>query len=292
MTAWHQWQITTTNDRLGEIEDDLLILGCDSITLSDAKDQAIYEPLPQQMPTWDHVVICALFNASIDNSMLRAQIENLLLIDEHADYSLLPNKDWQREWLDNYKPLEFANNLWIVPSHMQAPNPDATNIILDAGLAFGSGTHPTTALCLNWLGTNSMRQKTVFDFGSGSGILAIAAAKLGASKVYATDIDPQAMKATKKNAFANNVFYPQLNMLQSRQLPTENIDLIIANILSKPLLELSPVFSSILKSGSTLVLCGILEYQAKKIIDHYSVDFNLEATSHLDEWVLIHTTKK
>ncbi|HHJ80299.1 MAG TPA: 50S ribosomal protein L11 methyltransferase, partial [Candidatus Tenderia electrophaga] len=198
----------------------------------------------------------------------------------------LEDKDWVRAWMDTFKPIRFGQNLWICPSWHTPDQADATNVMLDPGLAFGTGTHPTTALCMEWLDANPPVDLEVVDFGCGSGILAIAAALLGASHVEAVDHDPQAVLATNDNAEKNNVS-DKINALLPRQFADQPADLILANILANPLLELAPRFAELLKPGGQIVLSGILAEQAEQIRQRYAEWFELQPPTQQDDWVRI-----
>ena len=198
---------------------------------------------------------------------------------------LIEDKDWVREWMDQFQPMQFGTNLWIVPSWLAAPHPDATNLLLDPGLAFGTGTHPTTAMCLTWLDANPPVNKSVIDYGCGSGILAIAAAKLGAGSVHATDIDPQAITATRDNAQRNQVTV-QAGLVNDIELPQS--ELMLANILAGPLAELAPILSQYLVTDGQLVLSGLLVSQAEQLITCYrEVGIRLQLAKQHEDWALL-----
>ena len=193
--------------------------------------------------------------------------------------------------MQHYEPMSFGNKLWIVPSHHKAPEPDGINILLDPGLAFGTGTHPTTAMCLGWLAQHPPVDQTVIDYGCGSGILAIAAAKLGANKVIAIDNDPQALLATRNNAENNHV----LNKIEcggvEHAIPTP-ADCLLANILAGPLVNLASLFSEICRPGGTIVLSGILQEQASMVSQAYSEYFTLIEEHQQGDWVLLSGSRK
>ena len=188
--------------------------------------------------------------------------------------------------MDNFHPMKFGNRLWICPSWRDIPDPNAVNILLDPGLAFGTGTHPTTALCLTWLDGLDLTDKTVVDFGCGSGILAIAALKLGAKRVIGIDIDPQAIQASQANAERNQVA-EQLELYLPKDQPTLQADVVVANILAGPLAELSEVIVGYAKAGADIALSGILEHQALALSEHYQTYCQLNPITIQDEWVRI-----
>ena len=184
--------------------------------------------------------------------------------------------------MENFKPICFGEKLWIVPSWHEPPQPNTVNILLDPGLAFGTGTHPTTALCLQWLDKADLTGKTVIDYGCGSGILAIAAALLGANKVIGVDTDPQALEATQANAQRNGVI---IETYLPQHCPTVECDLLLANILAGPLMELMPRFVELTRPDTQLVLSGILDVQADTVSQHYQTEFKMDNAVVLEEWV-------
>jgi ribosomal protein L11 methyltransferase len=200
---------------------------------------------------------------------------------------LLEDQNWERAWLEHFKPMRFGQRLWICPSTEIPPDPTAVNIILDPGLAFGTGTHPTTALCLEWLDQNNIQNKTVIDYGCGSGILAIAALKLGAKEVWAIDYDPQALEATQENARRNDIDQNKLHVIFPEKVPTVKIDILLANILANPLIELAPRFAELIKPHGHLVLSGILENQITAITEAYQEWFQIMPVIEQEGWVRI-----
>ena len=192
---------------------------------------------------------------------------------------LLEDKDWVREWMDHFHPMQFGERLWICPSWRDVPNPDAVNVMLDPGLAFGTGTHPTTALCLQWLDGLDLAGKTVVDFGCGSGILGIAALKLGAARVIGIDIDPQAIQASRDNAERNGVADQIELYLPADQPQDVEADVVVANILAGPLRELAPLIAGHGKAGSLMALSGVLESQAPELETIYGQWFEMDPTA-------------
>jgi len=199
----------------------------------------------------------------------------------------IEDKDWECEWMDNFHPMRFGERLWICPSWRDVPDPDAVNVMLDPGLAFGTGTHPTTSLCLSWLDGLDLQGKTVIDFGCGSGILAIAALKLGAAQAIGIDIDPQAIQASRDNAERNGVA-DRLSLYLPHQQP-ENLqaDVVVANILAGPLRELAPLIGVLPKAGGHLGLSGVLASQAESVCEAYAERFALDAVAEKEEWCRI-----
>ncbi len=295
---WIQLTFHTDKHHSELAEQALLDLGALSVTLKDAEDQPVLEPLPGETPLWDQIILTGLFDANIDSQTVGEQLQQTLrqLQPDSANNSAikieaLEDKDWIRAWMDDYKPMQFGERLWVCPRHLPPPQPDAVNLMLDPGLAFGTGTHPTTALCLQWLDQHPPQDKSVLDFGCGSGVLAIAALLLGAEHADATDIDPQALTATRSNAEANNVAN-RINDYAVEDLPAGQYDVVLANILAGPLQELAPQLAERCKAGGNIVLSGILETQAEKIIQAYSPWFELDPIALKDEWIRVSGQKK
>ena len=259
--------------------------GAVSVTFEDAADQPILEPLPGETDLWSRTQVSGLFAAHVDAAQvlgaLRRGLEDPGL---QATVTTLDDQDWERTWMDQFKPLRFGRRLWICPHWHPPPSPEDVNVILDPGLAFGTGTHPTTALCLEWLDAQDLEGKTVIDYGCGSGILAIAAAKLGARHIWAVDYDPQALSATANNAAVNQVG-DHLSIHAPDALPAVTADVLLANILSGPLLELAPRFARLVQPGGKLVLSGILSDQASALLEIYRAWFNMEPATTREEWV-------
>ncbi|MFC0820530.1 50S ribosomal protein L11 methyltransferase [Moraxella marmotae] len=264
-----------------------------SILLEDAGDEPLFEPMPGEEPLWSDVVITAIFDTNSDDSLSGTDFESLastIAAEVGASrfwLTHLDDKDWTREWMTYYQPIKCAGNLWIVPEWLDAPDPSATNLILDPGLAFGTGYHATTRLCLDWLSEQDLTDKLVIDYGCGSGILGVAALLLGAKQVLAVDIDPQAVLATRQNAALNGVadkliaFLPQ-EFEEYRRAHPELADVITANILAKPLIHFAPTFETLLKSGGRIVLAGLIQSQTQDVIAAYEPFFELDAAYHYD----------
>jgi ribosomal protein L11 methyltransferase len=284
----HLSQFTTNPEALGE---QLTEGGSLAITFEnageDSETERIYEPTPGTTPLWNQVKIIALFT---DKTVLKkalnlAQKENLSLQYHIED---LPDQAWERTWMNEFHPLKIGNNTWICPSWCDHPDPKAINILLDPGLAFGTGTHPTTALCLEWIDGDNFQNKTVIDYGCGSGILAIAALLHGADSVAAIDYDPQALEATKDNAQRNRIDLNKLQILKPEAL-AENykVDIILANILAEPLIQLAPLFAKHLNPQGKIALSGILQDQTDSIIQAYTPFFKDFKIKEQDGWVRI-----
>lgn len=265
--------------------------GALSVTYTDSGDTPIYEPELNTVPLWRDTVITALFD---DKALADLALQALTLQYPNASGSIeeLPDRAWERAWLDDFGPMQFGNRLWICPSHCQPPMPEAVNILLDPGLAFGTGTHPTTALCLSLLDEIDVADKTVCDYGTGSGILAIAAVKLGARHVQAVDIDPQAVMAARDNAERNLVNAQRLDVSLVGQKALAPVDIVLANILAGPLIELSSQLLALVKPRGTLVLSGILEEQLTTVLAAYQSQFDKVEVASKEGWQRIVLTKK
>lgn len=289
---WIQVAVAATDNNYQLVEDALLSLGAQSVTFKDAADNPILEPEPGETPLWKSAIVTGLFDDRHKAEILREQIRQHLDNDRlEIEISSLPDQDWTRAWMDAFKPMQFGKRLWVCPKHIEPPDPLAVNLRLDPGLAFGTGTHPTTSLCLRWLDTHVSPQsgyRNVLDYGCGSGILAVAAIMLGAETADCVDIDEQALQATRDNAEANQVL-PRISTCQPPELEANNeYGLVLANILSGPLTELAPVLAKHCRAGGDIVLSGILSDQAEAVRMVYSGFFNMTTTETLDDWVLLH----
>lgn len=269
-------------ERLSEL---LHEAGATAVTLSDCADEPLFEPAPGETPLWSQTRVIGLFEAGVDTDRLLGWLRTAFgqgLPQSHIEQ--VEDKDWEREWMDHFQPLRISDRLWICPSWLSPPDPSAVNIVLDPGLAFGTGTHPTTALCLERLNAMALRHRTVVDYGCGSGILAIAAALLGAQHVWAVDIDPQALAATRNNAKANGVL-DRITANTPEALPRVQTDVLVANILARPLRGLAPQFAGLVTTGGLIVLSGILASQSAEVVDVYSPWFEMGSPVVRDEWV-------
>jgi ribosomal protein L11 methyltransferase len=274
-------------------EEALLAAGATSLTLQDDADDPVLEPAPGTTPLWPRVRLTALFDPSVDASALLESLRAELAVPlADAKFEVLEDRAWEREWLKDFRPMRFGRRLWICPGGQSIPaseqRSDACVIELDPGLAFGTGTHATTALCLEWLDGACLAGKTIIDYGCGSGVLAIAALKLGASEAWAVDIDPQALLATRSNAERNGVS-ERLHVGLPTELPriadVMTADIVLANILAEPLLELAPTFAALLPAEKQLVLSGILRNQAAAVASRYAAWFHIASEGVRDDWV-------
>ena len=256
--------------------------GAMSVTYTDAGDNPVYEPLPGETKLWSETIVTGLFDAGRIMDFVRSH----LAPGTRVTSEILEDKDWVREWMDHFKPMKFGRRLWICPSWCKTPDPEAVNLMLDPGLAFGTGTHPTTAMCLEFLDGETLEGKHVIDFGCGSGILAIAALLLGAKSALGLDIDPQAIKASGENAERNGVRDRLALRLTGGEAPEENekADVLVANILAGPLTELAPDIEKLVKKGGHLALSGILGKQADDVRAVYSQWFDMDEPLIRDDW--------
>ena len=290
---WLQVRFAITPEQAETYEDALLEVGAVSVTFMDAEDQPIFEPDLGTTPLWSNTHLLALFEADTDEAALIAHLQLLCggaLPEHHVER--IEDQDWERSWMDNFQPMRFGQRLWIVPSWHAAPQPDAVNLLLDPGLAFGTGTHPTTALCLEWLDGQNLDNCSVLDFGCGSGILAIAALLLGAPQAAGTDIDPQALEASRDNASRNGIDPARFPVYLPADLPQQPADVVVANILAGPLVSLAPQITALVKSGGRLALSGILAEQAEDVRAAYAGAFDLDPTASKDGWVRISGVKR
>lgn len=287
--SWRQLSLTCQADQLAEVEDLMMELGALSISLSDAGDEPIYEPLPGDNPIWPESIVSATFAEDSDPE----QIAQLLMarlpagLTQSVTHDSFQDRDWQQAYRQHFKPLQCAPSLWIVPSWIEPPDPQATIVQLDPGLAFGTGSHPTTALCLAWLAEQQLENLELIDFGCGSGILAIAAIKLGAGRVLAVDIDQQALDACQSNMEMNAITSRQIQVSLPEAMAADRVDLLMANILAGPLVELSSRFADLVKPGGKIVLSGILISQLQDIKSAYSEFFELSPARVDGDWACI-----
>lgn len=283
--SWQQIHITIPKEQLQELEDFLLSIGALSTTYKDAGDDPVLEPLPGETPLWPELILTALFpqkkNINTVINILARHYPNL-----KAEKEELEDRDWERSWMDDYQPMSFGQRLWVVPTNMEAPDSNAVNLRLDPGLAFGTGTHPTTSLCLQWLDQHDVTNLTLLDYGCGSGILAIAGLLLGASMAEGVDIDPQALTASTDNAKVNHVS-DKLNVYLPADYQAKQYDVVMANILSGPLAELAPDLSRYTKVGGSIILSGILSEQAESVRTVYQQWFDMNEAIINDGWALL-----
>lgn len=283
---WIQLSFSCAKDLSTTISEALSIIGAVSVTLQDAADQPLLEPGVGETPLWNQIVVTGLFDAASNVDSLIAHMQKLIGTDTLPPWrvSSLEDKAWEREWMQHFQPMRFGTRTWICPSWRQPPDPDAANIYLDPGLAFGTGTHPTTALCLKWLDQHIKGGEIVIDFGCGSGILGIGALKLGAATVWAVDNDPQALVATRDNALKNRI-EANLKILGVNDLIPVKSDILLANILANPLISLATLFAEKVKPGGVAILSGILLEQQSMVLQAYSSDFKLISSAQKEDWI-------
>jgi ribosomal protein L11 methyltransferase len=288
---WLQIRVHTTPDHVPAFEDAMLDCGALVVTFEDVHDDPVYEPDLNTTPLWKHTRVTGLFEADADLEHIRPVIEHKAEQLGQANIDLkieiLEDKDWIREWMDSYHPIQFGKRLWVCPSWREVPDENGVNLILDPGLAFGTGTHPTTALCLEWLDSIDCKDKSIIDYGCGSGILGIAGLLLGANNMVGIDIDPQAVEATQANAERNSISPDRYEVKLPPYDGDLQADVVVANILAGPLAELSGTISKLVKQGGMLALSGILESQAHSVVEAYKPWFKIESIVEKEEWVRI-----
>ncbi len=285
--SWIQLKFDYKNPDADSLSDFLMQLGALAVTFLDAEDKPILEPKPGETPLWEHLIVLALFDANTETAVMDRVLSNSgysKSFGQNYQWEIIRDQDWERSWMDSFKPMQFGKRVWIVPSWHESPNPDAVNIKLDPGLAFGTGTHPTTSLCLQWLDAAELDGKTVIDYGCGSGILTLAALLLGADKVYAVDIDPQAIDATRENLKRNGISEDKLVLGLPDQVELPQADLLLANILAEPLRQLSESIAYSVKSGGNLVLSGLLYEQAAELSEIYQQWFAMDPVASEGDW--------
>ncbi|MEN8177492.1 MAG: 50S ribosomal protein L11 methyltransferase [Pseudomonadota bacterium] len=289
---WLQLSIETTEEQAPLLELAFQSLGALSVTLGDAADQAVLEPAPGEEKIWQKTRVTGLFAAERDADALRSALNQALNADvtQTLELEWLTDRVWERVWLENFQPMKFGQHLWICPNGKLPEEADAVVVELDPGLAFGTGTHPTTALCLEWLDNCDLSGKTVVDYGCGSGILAIAALQLGAGRAIAVDYDTQAIEATRNNAEKNCVS-DRLTTYLPEQLPSLCAEFLVANILAGPLIELAPRLCSLLQPEGKFALSGILVEQGDSVSTAYTSYAKLDAPKKLDDWLLLSGVK-
>jgi len=289
--AWLQLRLDTSRGHVERLEELLMATGAVAVTLEDNADQPVLEPGVGETPLWGQTRLTGLYPADTDMAtVLQAFPEDDLVAASHR-IEILEDRDWEREWMQHYQPMRFGRRLWVCPSWLAPPDPDAINLLLDPGLAFGTGTHPTTALCLGALDAMNLSGVTAVDYGCGSGILATAALKLGARQVLAVDNDPQALVATRENAARNSISRGALEIAAPECVDwpgwAHRADLVIANILAGPLMDLSEVLLRFMRPGGTLLLSGLLMSQADALRRHYADRLPLQVAAERENWVCL-----
>lgn len=290
--AWQQFSIITDEETAPKIAAYLEKQGAVSVTYMDAEDEPVYEPAIGETKIWTNTQVVALYELDIDIERVKA-----LVLKKFRNYELrdcvienIEDQAWERAWMDYYQPMKFADKLWVCPTGQEQYEDDTVCLTLDPGLAFGTGTHPTTALCLEWLASHDLTDKVVIDYGCGSGILAVAAVLLGAKIAHAVDIDPQAITATESNALKNGVNDKIVSYLPEQFAPLQ-ADIVLANILAKPLIEMAHDISALVAPQGTLVLSGILAEQAQSVVDAYQQYIVFEPLTQQEDWIRLNGTR-
>lgn len=291
MEQWPQIVFNTDATQAARLESALFASGALSVMYQDEQDQPILEPAPGEVRLWENIRLVGLYalKQNLDDIVSGLTLAYGAPLPEHK-WIPLSDRQWERVWMDEFQPMQFGPSLWICPTHCDPVDPDAINVRLDPGLAFGTGTHPTTRQCLEWLGNKDMHGQVVIDYGCGSGVLGVAAALLGARRVIAVDIDPQAIRATQNNATCNRVD----NTLEVGLPPLADgavADTVLANILFQPLIELAPMFAAMTRSGGALVLSGLLSEQIDEVMLRYNQWFSFDSHSQQDSWALLHAIR-
>lgn len=285
--GWLQVKVETAPDGAGVIEEALSGVGALSVTLEDAGDMALLEPDPGEMPLWQATRVVALFEGGVDRDAVFDALARVA--DGEAltpEFETLPEREWTRAWMDDWEPLRFGRRLWVAPLEAELDEPGAAVLRLDPGLAFGTGTHATTALCLEWLDGLALQGSRVLDYGCGSGILGIAALCLGAQRALGIDIDPQALEATRANAETNGVA-DRITTAEPDDRISGPFDVVAANILAGPLIQVAGALASQQAPGGRIALAGVLAEQAEDVIAAYSPWYALTIDGERDEWVRI-----
>ena len=306
--TWLQLRFHAHPDIVEPLEDLLLASGCAAVTLKDGADNPIFEPDRGTTPLWQHTVVVGLYEADQSEQAIVDEVKAGLELPEGTEFpqyksEILEDKDWERAWMDHFKPMQFGRRLWVCPSWHEVPDPQAVNLMLDPGLAFGTGTHATTALCLEWLDGLDCQDKTIVDYGCGSGILGIAGLLLGGAHMVGVDNDPQAIRATADNANRNGispdqyaVFLPDQYDPSSDQLASNpqqgQADIVVANILAGPLVTLAERIVSCLKPGGQIAMSGLLTRHMDEIMLAYAPWIEFQPHGEKEGWIRLQGVKR
>lgn len=306
--SWQQLHLQCEKQNADFAEALLLEEGAVSILLEDAGDEPLFEPLPNETPLWSQIVMTAFFDTHTTDDFAGVDFESIASnIASQVGASrfwltTLDDKDWTREWMKHYQPIAIRDNFWIIPEWLEPVDSTAINLKLDPGLAFGTGYHATTRLCLDWLTDENLTDQVVLDYGCGSGILGVGALLLGAKQVIAVDIDPQAVLATRQNAERNGVGNKLLAFLpdefaEYQKTHALSINTITANILAKPLIGFAPLFGEILGKGGRIVLAGLIQSQVYDVLSAYTSYFAMDTPINFDNnedchWYRLSGTKE
>jgi len=288
---WLQVKVESDPERASAVEEALTAAGALSVTLEDAGDVPILEPDPSDMPLWGATRVVALFDEGVERDTVAEALARLDDAQAQAPvFEQLPEREWSRAWMDDWEPLRFGHHLWVAPLEAVVNDPVGTVVRLDPGLAFGTGTHATTALCLQWLEAAPLAGRRMLDFGCGSGILAIAALLLGAEHAHGIDIDPQALEASRSNADTNGVS-ERLSLREGDEPEGGPFELVVANILAGPLIQAAPALARQQVAGGAIAIAGVLREQADDVIAAFSPHYTLAETADHDGWVLLSGTR-
>ncbi len=292
--TWQKLTLTIPADSVEIVGELLEASGAVAVTCAAAADEELYEPAPGTTPLWQCTAVTGLFPEAVDLAKVKTMVAQAIapLVIEACHTEPLIEQDWQRACMDAFKPVCFSDRLWVYPSWQIPPELDKPSVLLDPGLAFGTGSHPTTALCLEWLAQHLQGAGEVVDYGCGSGILAIAAIKLGATRVWAVDNDPQALEATAENARRNELSEQELFIVDPESLPAVQADVVVANILANPLMMLAPRLASVVRPGGNLVLSGLLDHQEDTVIQAYQNWFTFHPSVVKEGWLCLSAEKK
>ena len=291
--AWHQISVITQENIAPKLADYFSDLGAVSVTYMDAEDEPVYEPAIGETKIWSNTQVIALYELDVDPELIKTQVyQQFNYEDLHSwVYEAIADQEWERAWMEYYKPMKFADRLWVCPTDQEQVESGTVCLTLDPGLAFGTGTHPTTALCLEWLASHELSAKTVIDYGCGSGILAVASVLLGAKVAHAVDIDPQAITATESNALKNKV-EDKIKTYLPEQFTPFQADIVLANILAKPLIDMAEQICALVVSGGSLVLSGILHEQAESVINAYQREIIFSPLVQQEDWIRLEGIKR
>jgi ribosomal protein L11 methyltransferase len=320
MMVWQKLILTTESAMVGQLETCLNEEGAVAVTLEDAAlnesgnpagsadvpgpgengpgrkpddpGKSLYETTPAQMSVWSELRLTGLFDSRVDIQAVIRRLESKCQRELKFQVEELQDQIWETVWQENFKPMRFGEKLWVCPSWCDPPQPAAVNLIIDPGQAFGTGTHQTTALCLEWLEKQNLSGKTVVDFGCGSGILAIAALLLGTEQVIAIDNDPMAIAETQGNRRKNNLDESKLRVIPADQLPSIQADIVVANILARPLIELAAVIVSLTKPAGSVLLSGILSDQTDEVCRAYETELDIVGIQTRDGWICVHGQRR
>jgi len=291
---WLELHLRLESSHHATVEQALDDVGALAQTLTDAEDNPVLEPAPGETPLWPQLKLQALFAAERDPLELLVELEGRLPEEvlRSARFARLDDRDWTRAWMDHYQPMQFGRRLWIYPTTVEPPaGGDMVVVRLDPGLAFGTGTHPTTALCLEWLDSLAWNGESLFDYGCGSGILAVAALRLGAGHAWGLDNDPQALIASQENAQRNGVG-ERVSLLSVRDSLPPPCDRLAANILLNPLIELADRIAGTVKSGGEAVFSGMLKGQESEFIARYQSLFRDFVVTQREDWIRITAVRR